>query len=308
MAKKSGYTVPVNFPGKISITAPSSGFDRKLFKKGIRILEENGLSSSVDEKIFQTESFLAGKDKTRAQILLNSFSDPDTDIVWAARGGYGAIRLLEYLEKNIHIFIKNKKFFVGFSDITIIHSFLNEKAGLVTIHGPNITSVGNLSREMLEHMLQLLKLCKNNFEIKTPDMKTVQKGKAKGVLKGGNLSSLCSLTGTPWQADFTDCILFLEEVGEQPYRIDRMLTQMRLSGCFENIKGLILGDFSFLSKKSGKKASIYSSLITDSLKLSPEIPVIEGFPAGHGKNNFAFFLGAEAVLDADKASLTYEKM
>lgn len=308
MAKKSGYTDPVNFPGKISITAPSSGFDKKLFKKGIRILEKNGLCSSIDEKIFHTKSFLAGKDETRAQILLNAFSDPNTDIVWAARGGYGAIRLLEYLEKNIHIFIKNRKFFVGFSDISIIHSFLIEKAGFITVHGPNITSVGNLSPEMLEHMLKLLKLCKDNFRIKTPGMKTVQKGKTKGVVKGGNLSSLCSLVGTPWQADFKDCILFLEEIGEQPYRIDRMLTQMRLSGCFENIKGLILGDFSFLSKKSGKKANVYSSLITNSLKLSHKIPVIKGFPAGHGKNNFAFFLGAEAVLDADKTSLTYEKM
>jgi len=125
-------------------------------------------------------------------------------------------------------------------------------------------------------------------------------------VKGGNLSSLASLIGTKYEPDFDNSILFLEDTGEVPYRIDRLLTQMRYAGKFNKIKGLILGDFSYREKNPPQDKQVYSTMIIEKMGITRNIPVMASFPAGHGKQNMAFLLGATAEMDADARTLSYQ--
>jgi muramoyltetrapeptide carboxypeptidase len=297
---------PVSFRGEVAVVAPASPFDKMHFNAGITELKLNKLRPLIDRNIFLKEGFLAGTDKIRAELLISAFSTQSIEVVWTARGGYGSIRLLETLDQNIQRIKENPKLFVGFSDVTAIHSWLVEKCGFVTVHGPNITTLSTVDKYSKIQVFEMLATSEKAFTIFNKNIRAVNHGKAKGIVKGGNLTTIASLIGTPYEPDFKNCILFLEEVGEVPYRVDRLITQLRLAGKFKDVKGVILGDFSYKEFRPPAEKSVNPFAIVESMGIDRNVPVICNFPAGHGAQNMAFLLGASAQLDTESRTLKYD--
>lgn len=296
---------PVSFRGETAVVAPSSPFDRTLFNAGVTELKLNKLRPVIDKVIFSKEGFLAGNDNLRAESFVNAFLTESIEAVWTARGGYGSIRLLEHFEKNIEKIKNNPKLFIGFSDVTAIHSWLIEKCGFVTVHGPNITTLAKVDKYSKLQVFDILNAKEKAFSIFGRNIRTINGGKVQGVVKGGNLTTIASLIGTPFEPDFKNCILFLEEVGEVPYRVDRLITQLRLAGKFEGIKGLILGDFSYKEFRPPAEKSVNPYAMVESMGIDKNIPTVCNFPSGHGYHNMAFLLGALGELDAESRTLSY---
>lgn len=296
---------PVEFRGDVAIVAPSSPFDRLHFNAGITELKLNKMRPVIDKLIFSHENFLAGSDSIRSEIILKAFADPKIEAVWTARGGYGSIRLLEHFEKNIDTIKKNPKLFIGFSDVTAIHSWLIEKCGFVTVHGPNITTLDTIDKYSKTQVFELVTGKDRAFSIFNKNIRQIVGGVARGKVKGGNLTTLVSMIGTPFEPDLSGSILFLEDVGEVPYRIDRMITQMRLAGKFKGVKAVILGDFSYKEYRPPADKFVNPYDIVSSMKLEKDVPVIANFPSGHGSSNMAFLLGATAELNTENRTLKY---
>ncbi len=296
---------PLSFRGEVAIVSPSSPFDRQLFNAGITELKLNKIKPVIKKEIFQKFNIFAGSDTERASMILSAFTNKSIEAIWTARGGYGSIRLLEVFDKHREEIIENPKLFIGFSDVTAIHSWLIEKCGFVTVHAPNITTFANCDKYSKKQVFDLLQGKDSAFDIYSKNMTSVVPGTAKGVVKGGNLSTLISLIGTPYDPDFKDSVLFLEEVGEVPYRVDRMITHMRLAGKFKGVRAVVLGDFSYREFRPPATKQVNPSKIVEAMGLDRSVPVVANFPAGHGRQNMAFLLGAVAEIDAVKHRLRY---
>ncbi len=280
----------------IGIVAPASPFKKDELEQGMGILQHMGFHVRLSEGLFDARGYLAGEDHQRADRLLAMFSDPDVDAVMCARGGYGSMRILPLLD--YEMIRAHPKPFVGFSDISALHHAIFMKTGMVTFHGPVVCSLGQVedsSRIMLRQALcgQLPRA------VVAPAMRPLLPGAAEGRLAGGNLTVLCHLLGTAFAPCFSGCILFIEDCGESLYRIDRMLTQMKLAGCFEGLGGIILGSF----KDCGAEADIY--ILVTQIFEGCRVPIVAGLPAGHADSNWTLPLGANARLDADKAELIF---
>jgi muramoyltetrapeptide carboxypeptidase len=298
--KKEKMTVPARIkPGDtIGIVAPAGPFDRDTFSRGIRAVADMGFKIFVPPEIFEKNRYLAGSDNHRVKYVNQLFADKSIDAIICARGGYGSMRILPLLDYDT--LKNNPKVFVGFSDITILLSVLSTRCNLVTFHGPVITSLADASEETKLSLYRNL-TSGSNLEINLPDGRTIKSGVAAGEVCGGNLTMLCHLVGTPFAPDFKNKILFLEDRGEAPYRIDRMLVHMELAGCFNGISGIILGAFE-------ECGSIEDSIkIIEELFESYPVPILAGLEAGHGSHNLTLPLGIEATLDADRHSLVYHR-
>jgi muramoyltetrapeptide carboxypeptidase len=278
----------------IGIVAPAGPFDPEKFKQGETVLKNMGLRIFYDEGIFQHHGFLAGTDAQRADQLNRLFADPSVQAIICARGGYGSMRLLPLLDfKTIRA---NPKIFIGFSDISALLAALYEQGGLITFHGPMVTSLADATEKTISAMKTAL-TSDGPLELIPEDGKTIKPGMCSGILAGGNLTTLCHLLGTPYAPNFKGKILFLEDVGEVTYRIDRMLTQMKLAESLNGIAGLILGAF----KKCGQMNEIVE--IFDNIFHDADIPILAGFDIGHGKTNLTVPIGLNATLDTDKKRL-----
>lgn len=283
---------------RLAVAAPSSCFDNFLFRKGIGIFETKGFEVFVPEEVFAKCGYFAGTDKARADLINRLFADDSVNGIICARGGYGAMRILASLD--VEIIRKNPKLFIGFSDITAILLYLLFYCQLGAYHGPTILSLFNSDSETINSFFAAI----TGFEkdcILCRDAVVLKSGIATGCLTGGNLTTICHLLSTPYAPDFTNCILFLEDTGEAVYRLDRMLTQMKLAGSFNGISGLVLGSF----ENCGKKKDIYK-LIKD-IFYDIDIPVLAGFNIGHGKKNYTVGLGVLSVLDTSKKTLNFLK-
>ncbi|OQY06940.1 MAG: hypothetical protein B6I22_04195 [Desulfobacteraceae bacterium 4572_123] len=220
----------------IGIVAPASHFDLKKFNRGMAVLESMGFNTLVTEMLFNKKGYFAGSDLERAEMVNRYFADPAIKAIICARGGYGSIRILSSLDyKAIQ---KNPKIFVGFSDVSALLSTLYLRCRLVTFHGPTVTTLGNSDDRTKDSLLSMI-TSGDKPKIVIKNGITIKSGSASGPVLGGNLNTLCHLLGTPFQPDFKGCILFLEDKGEVPYRFDRMLSQMKLAGCFNGLAGLI---------------------------------------------------------------------
>jgi len=282
----------------IGIVAPASHFDLEKFNRGIAVLESMGFNTSVPEILFKKKEYFAGSDLERAEMVNRYFADPTIKAIMCARGGYGSIRILSLLDyKTIQ---KNPKIFIGFSDISALLSTLYSKCRLVTFHGPTVTTLGNSDQKTKDSLLLMI-TSGENLEITMESGITIQPGSASGPVLGGNLNTLCHLLGTRFQPDFKDCILFLEDRGEVAYRIDRMLSQMKLAGCFNSLAGLILGNF----EDCGDIDEIIR-IVCDIFK-DDKIPMLAGLEVGHGKTNLAIPTGLNATLNADLKVLAFHE-
>ncbi len=296
--EKIRVPAPIKAGDTIGIVAPAGPFDRKTFLRGARIIEDMGFKVFIPPAVFEKNRYLAGSDKHRVEYVNLLFADKSIDAIICARGGYGSMRILSMLDYDA---IKNNpKIFVGFSDITILLSVLFTRCNLVTFHGPVVTSLADASEETKLSLLSNI-TSDNSLEIKLPSGRTIKSGVAAGDVCGGNLTMLCHLVGTPFAPDFENKILFLEDRGEAPYRIDRMLVHMELAGCFKGISGIILGGF----EDCGPIEDLIE-IIVELFDKYP-VPILGGLDAGHGIHNLTIPLGIEATLDADRHSLVYHR-
>jgi muramoyltetrapeptide carboxypeptidase len=286
-------------PGdRIGVAAPAGPFDREKFEAGLNVLRRWGLVPVLGRHVAARKGFLAGEDRERAADLGAFLGDPELKALICARGGYGCLRLLPLMEE---IGLNGQaKWLIGFSDVTALHLYLHARAGWVSLHGPMVTTLAKADEASREHLWSLL-----SGTVAIPLRYALDEGLVPGVAEGrmigGNLATLCHLLGTPYQPDFNGCLLFLEEVGEAPYRVDRMLTQMALAGCFDGLAGVVLGQFS----GCGSWEEIRDIAIE---RLAPYgMPMAAGLAAGHGARNLALPLGLRASLDVRKRSLVYEQ-
>ena len=300
MNKSNPIRIPPRLlPGDtVGMVAPASPFDREKLYEGITILEAMGFRVDLPEGLFDKTGYLSAPDSIRAGHINRYFADDHIKAILCARGGYGSIRLLSMLD--YQTIRDNPKIFVGFSDMTILLSALYAKCGLVTFHGPLVTTLNESDQASRDSLKKALTSSKR-VEISLADSVILKPGTATGLVIGGNLTSLCHLAGTAYHIKGDGHILFLEDRGEAVYRIDRMLMHLKLAGCFKKISGLVLGSF----EECGNYADIVA-LVQD-LFDGVDIPVITGFGAGHGKRNLTIPVGLSATLDTNCRMLSFDQ-
>jgi muramoyltetrapeptide carboxypeptidase len=271
----------------VSVVAPSSPFELPAFEAGLKTLASLQLVPRYDPGITSRRRYLAGDDERRANELESAWRDEETRAIFCVRGGYGLMRLLPRLRPATW----REKIFVGFSDLTALHALL-QIHGRESVHGPVLTQLAKQPREVVDALSRLL------FEGVAPTLqgRATRAGSARGRLLGGNLSVLSRLVGTPFMPSLKGALLLLEDVGERPYRLDRMLTHMRLAGLLDDLGGIVLGEFTECEEKDADytSAEVLRELLAD---VSPSVPILEGIPSGHGAINFPLVLGAEYELD-----------
>ncbi|MEP6902782.1 MAG: LD-carboxypeptidase [Actinomycetota bacterium] len=296
----------------VGVIAPASSLSSADFDKALQNLADLGFKTKVGKYARGRNGFLAGTDNERLEDLHGAFGDPEIKAVWCVRGGYGISRLLPAVDFNL--IKKNPKIFIGYSDITALHLAISQNCGLVTFHGPVAASV--YSDYPKNHVINVLmnpsapykvELAPDNIAKESNLFKTevITKGKARGKLIGGNLSLLTALAGTPFGLQNTKGkILFTEDVGEQPYRIDRMLTQLRQSLNMRELAGIALGVFEDCNPKDTTTSQSLIEVVKDRLG-DLGIPVIYGLSFGHIRDQFTLPIGIEAELDTENAALTF---
>ena len=267
-------------------------------------LEKRGYKVKLDEAMFSEYGFLAGTDERRAEELMRAFQDKEVDAIFSGRGGYGVMRILDSLDYDV--IRENPKVLTGYSDITALHLAINKKAGLVTFHSPNgvwgADDAPNLPAFAEEYFYKALQqpegddqgyVIKPSQEVPQPE--GIGKGKARGRLTGGNLSLVVSLMGTPYEIDTTDAILMIEDTREAPYRVDRMLCQLKLAGKLDTLKGAVLGQFTEnYDREKDQMTEDERFSVTGVLRQYFEplnIPVLINYPIGHHPANAAVPMG-----------------
>lgn len=294
----------------IALIAPSSPPSAEKLAKGIANLNNFGFKIIEGKSLRAQKGYLAGSDADRLADLHWAFQDTQIDAVWCIRGGYGSARLLHDLDYGL--IRNNPKPFIGYSDVTALHLAIHQRTGLVTFHGP--VAASEFQEDTLQHLRSVVMEPAVPYQIKAPDHNelfegieykpfTITNGRATGALTGGNLALLAALAGTPFEPKFKNKIVFLEDVGEQPYRLDRMLTQLLQATDLSLAAGIVLGVFNDCQPKPDSP----SLSLPDALRLclgALGIPVVYGFPFGHVKHQVTFPYGIIAQLDADEQVLT----
>jgi muramoyltetrapeptide carboxypeptidase len=271
----------------LGVCAPSGSFDMEKFNQGIEVLTTLGFQVKIPREIFQRKRYLAGDDMERAKVVNRLFSDLGIQGILCARGGYGALRILNHLDWDL--IRKNPKPFMGYSDITAILTAILSETGMPVFHGPHVVSLATADAKTLASFVDALSGSSKTIEI--PDGKAIREGIGMGILKGGNLATLCHLLGTRFQPDFAEAVFFFEDIGEPAYKIDRMLTQMKLAGLFDKIHGVITG--SFENCDNGE----YIEEIVGECFHEYQVPVLFGLDAGHGKTNLSLSFGRMIKMD-----------
>jgi muramoyltetrapeptide carboxypeptidase len=254
--------------------------------------------------------YLAGTDEERLSDLNRALNDPDIDAAWCIRGGYGTMRLLERVD--YAALSRHPKPVIGFSDATALLIALNRQSGVITFHGPVArASMTKFTRTHFERVLTCterpghLSLPPLDPDILVPQtdrIVTLSGGKAEGVLLGGNLSLLQCLLGTPFFPSLRGALLFLEDVGEDLYRVDRMLAHLRLAGAFSGLSGVLVGRFTKLERSTGDGALGFDEVLATYFR-PLGVPVAYGFPIGHVDSQWTLPLGVRARLDAERGEL-----
>lgn len=288
----------------VGIIAPASPPDQENLKKSFAFLEELGLKWKLGKSVQQVNGYLAGSDVERLQDLHEMFADPEVDAIVCAGGGFGTARFADKID--LPLMKERPKIFWGFSDITFLHTAIGLYSDLVTFHGPMLAScVGKdsfhpLSAKMFQQLFEPMEI---HYTEEISPLQTIAKGVAVGELVGGNLSLLTSTLGTKYEIDTKGKLLLIEDVGEQPYQVDRMLNQLRLSKKLAEAAGVVIGDFS-LSEPRDEKTSLTLDEVLEHYFGSLDKPVVKGFKIGHCEPHIAVPLGVEAKLDANNRTLT----
>lgn len=302
------YPKPLFHNATIGLICPASGFtEHKKINIAVKYLNKLGFKVKLGKSLISSSknfSYLSGPDKLRANDFNDFWNDNKIDAIFCLRGGYGCLRLLDDINFKL---IKNKrKIFLGFSDITVLLLAIYKKSNLITFHGPmfgykflnnNLSLVDKSSEKSLWSVLFDPKF---SFQYSNKlSGYTIRSGKAQGVLLGGNLTDISSMIGSTYLPDFKDSILLLEDCNEEPYKIDRMLTQLAVSGVFKSIKGIIFSSFYKCGFKNKKQLSVFLKEKFAGYK----IPIVYGFSIGHEKRNLTVPIGKKVFFDADNLLL-----
>ncbi len=287
----------------IGIAAPASPFDRNKFNKGIRALEALGFKTFYRKDIFDQNRYFAGTETRRALEFMELMENPDVRAIMFARGGYGSQRVIPFLDaKAIEA---KKKPVIGFSDITALLAYLRQSAGVPTMYGPVVTLLGSSEGDFTPTALSTALTTKGPIgEVECNDAVILKPGKAAGPIVGGCMSLINSSIGTPYELKTADSILLLEDTGEKMYVLDRMLTQLKMSGAIESVKGIIFGPLKAPDGEEHDADEMIEDVLADF-----EGPIIRSFPAGHTHSFVTLPLGVKTVLDAsnkdESPKLTY---
>ncbi len=280
----------------IGVAAPSARFDIQAFENGVASLKKLGFDVHIPNGITSSYRYFAGTDRQRADVLNSLFADPKVKGIIAARGGFGAMRLLPLLDWDI--IAKNPKLFMGFSDPTALICSLVSRAGICALHSPNLVSLGQADKKTLHSFAKTVTGSFTRMDL--PSGQVLAGGGAAGRLSGGNLATLVHMIGTVYQPDFTGSILFIEDVGEPAYKIDRMLTQMKMAGVLDGVRGVVTGSFENCDNER------YIPQIIQEVFAGANIPICMGLEVGHGAVNLSLPMGTQVVLDADRACLQWD--
>jgi muramoyltetrapeptide carboxypeptidase len=293
----------------VAIVAPASNLKRDYLERGIAELTRLGFRTRTSDGILELDKYTAGSDSRRARELNDAFADPEVKAVWAARGGYGSMRLLDLLKDDL--LRKNPKVVIGYSDITALHLFLYRRFGWVTFHGPMASKDLASGPEAYDRVSLMAGICGmqagGNIEFGSLPVLHKGKGRVTGRLLGGCLSIISAMMGTPDELDTAGSILFLEDTGTKPFVIDRMLTQLRLAGKFADVRGIVFGEMRDCVQHPNQGYVIEDVLAECTADLG--IPVLFGLPSGHSpRDNVTLPLGVMATLDAGQARLTIDEV
>ncbi|MCL2048998.1 MAG: LD-carboxypeptidase [Defluviitaleaceae bacterium] len=281
---------PLKQNDKVALIATSGIVNPQKLNQGIKILENMGLRPYVSQSCYASHEYLAGDDTLRLHDLHAAFADTQTRAIFVARGGYGAARLLPHIDYGL--IAKNPKIFAGYSDVTALHIAINQNSGLVTYHAPMpAADLPTADKQTLDSFYSMLFTQSTQIHF---DRFSELAVRITAPITGGNLTLIASTLGTPYEIDTRGKMLFMEEVNEEPYKIDRLLTQLKHAGKLRDALGFILG--SFTTPSSYKKIQLAISEL-----LFPENkPIISHFPSGHCMPNITFPLGqnAEILMEA----------
>lgn len=288
----------------IGLIAPASPTSKEKVERAKEVLIEMGFKVKMGKSPYKKYGYLAGSDSIRATDINNMFKDSEVGAIICIRGGYGTPRILDLLD--YEMIKQNPKMFLGYSDITALHIAFNQKSDLITFHGPMAVSdmIGDFSGFSKDNLFKAIMDKEPLGKIASPKgevITCINPGVAEGTIIGGNLSLVVDTIGTDYEIDTKGKILFLEEVGEEPYNIDRMLNQLRLSGKLKDSVGIILGDFNNCTAKDPEDLNL-EQVIEDLIKPAGK-PTIYNVQAGHCEPMVTIPFGVKARLDGDKCEL-----
>lgn len=307
-SQSSSIRLPKALPkgGTVGIVSPSAATaDRMQFQFAKETFEALGYQVVLGKNLMNRRGHLAGTDQERADDLNGMFANPSIDAIICIRGGSGAARILPLLD--YPMIQKNPKPLLGYSDITALHAALYTQASLVSFHGPNGTgSWNNFNVKQFEsifinqslHTFENEQVKGDDLIIKNNRVSTIFPGKATGTILGGNLTVLTALSGTPFYPDFTNAILFIEDIGEDPYKIDRMISTLKLNGTLSKIKGFIFGQCTDCNPSGGFGSLTLDDILEDYI-VPLKIPAYKGAMIGHIPKQFIVPHGATVEMNAD---------
>jgi muramoyltetrapeptide carboxypeptidase len=276
----------------VGVVAPAGVVDEQSLERGVAALESSGLRVRLGDTVLARHGYLAGEDESRAADWHSMIDDGDVAAVLCARGGYGSGRLLSRLD--VARLRARPKAFVGHSDLTFLLDDCLQRAGVVTFHGPMVSGLAE-QPEGLENLLALLD-GEPLPAIEAPEV--WRDGEAEGIVAGGCLSIVAAMVGTPYQLDTRDLLLFLEDVNERPYRVDRMLTQLRQAGALDEVAGLVFGE---MPGTFAEGDPCLRDVVLDVCG-NLDCPIVAGVPSGHGRGTLTLPFGVRAHLSGGQLS------
>ena len=293
----------------IGIISPASSPDESTrVERGVKYLESLGYQVKVGANIGKNHGYLAGTDQERVDDLHTMFKDKNVKAIFTLRGGYGAFRLLDKID--YRLIRNNPKIFVGYSEITSLQMAFLEKANLITFAGPMVAvdfydDVSTYTNDLFWATITSTKKLGKLEYPENQKLPYLQKGLATGRLIGGNLAVFAALLGTEYFPNLTGKILMIEDIGELPYRVDRMLNQLRLSGTFKKVKGIILGRFVDCHEHDPNKKTLTLGEVVSDYIGTLKIPSIYTFPHGHIKDFVTIPFGLKVNLNATKGTVEF---
>lgn len=298
---------PALRPGQtVAVVATSSALpDAKLLPEAVRAMEALGYPVRVDACCTARHGYLAGDDDARADALMRAFTDGAVGLILCMRGGYGAMRILGRLD--YRVIAKHPKLFSGYSDVTALHAALHRHAGLATLHGLMATPDLADATKSAWNTKAFLRLATDPAPARLDNppgfpRRCIRPGRAEGRLIGGNLSLVAASLGTPWAEDFDGALLFLEDVNERSYVIDRLLTQLANAGVFDRVGGVLLGEFTNCDPKPPSHDFTCEALFRERFAAGG-VPVLAGIRCGHVHPKLSLPLGTVCRMDAQSGLL-----
>jgi len=293
----------------VAVVAPGSNLKSDYLERGVAELAKLGFRAKYEPEILSKARYTAGSDERRAAELMRAFTDPEIKAVWAARGGYGSMRLFGLLDDEA--LKRHPKILIGYSDITALHLYFYRRFGWVTFHGPMVAYDLQGGEEHYERagLLAAITRPAPMGEITgtgTEMLHRASGGRVRGRLLGGCLSLVIALMGTPDELDTRGSILFLEDTGVKPFALDRMLRQLHLAGKFDDVRGIVFGEMTDCVQHAQQGYRIQDVLAECTAGIN--VPVMFGLRSGHSPaGNLTLPLGVEATLDADRGALIIEE-